>query len=313
VEPLGSAEGEPAPSVAGSHAAQDSAKARAKKMSREWRRGSVLALWGATRIDTRGGNQVAHTLARAEGPGRDNPGPRSSPKRPRPLVAHRWADESGTVETLPHRDSVRVPRWDRVAHRLVLRRSGSAAGKGHPSRWRQGWFAPVDYSARTRYRPPPPLYQRVQRRLGPFLVGLGIGPRDVVVLEVPGRRSGLIRRTVVVQARHDGKAYLVALAGESEWARNVRAAKGNVRIGRRHRLAARLVEVPPEDRPPILLAYLLRWGRQPNSTAVRREARLFFGVSGAPSAQELAAIASQYPVFRVLYDLGSTRAGTLGM
>lgn len=105
----------------------------------------------------------------------------------------------------------------------------------------------------------------------------------------------------------------MALAGESQWARNVRASKGNVRIGRRHRRAARLVEVPAEDRPPILRAYLLRWGRQPNSTAVRREARLFFGVSGDPSAEELAAIATQYPVFQVLYDLGSARAGTLGM
>lgn len=127
-----------------------------------------------------------------------------------------------------------------------------------------------------------------------------------MVLEVVGRRSGLMRRTVVVQPRHDGNAYLVALAGESEWARNVRAAEGQVRIGRRHRRAARLVEVPPADRPPILRAYLLRWGRQPNSTAVRREARLFFGVSGDPSAEELSAIATRYPVFRVLHDTGST-------
>lgn len=68
----------------------------------------------------------------------------------------------------------------------------------------------MDYSARSRYRPPPPLYQRVQKRLGPLLISLGMGPKHVVVLEVPGRRSGLIRRNALVMASHDGNNYLVA-------------------------------------------------------------------------------------------------------
>jgi hypothetical protein len=67
---------------------------------------------------------------------------------------------------------------------------GLAQGQDLPARWRQGFFTGVDYSDRIRYRPPPPHYQRVQKRLGPFLVTLGVGPKDVVVLEVPGRRSG---------------------------------------------------------------------------------------------------------------------------
>ncbi len=62
-----------------------------------------------------------------------------------------------------------------------------------------------------------------------------------------------------------------------------------------------MVEVPPEERPPILRAYLLRGGRQPNSPTVQREARLFFGVSGDPPVQELSAIAEFYPVFRIDY------------
>jgi hypothetical protein len=32
--------------------------------------------------------------------------------------------------------------------------------------------------------------QRVQKRLGPFPVSRRVGPKDVVVLEVPGRCSG---------------------------------------------------------------------------------------------------------------------------
>ena len=62
-----------------------------------------------------------------------------------------------------------------------------------------------------------------------------------------------------------------------------------------------MVEVPSAERPPIVRAYLLRWGRKPNSAAVQREARLFFGVSGDPSVDELAAIADFYPVFRITY------------
>jgi glyoxylase-like metal-dependent hydrolase (beta-lactamase superfamily II) len=190
---------------------------------------------------------------------------------------------------------VRIEETAQALHAL-------AASHGVPARWRQGLFAGVDYSARSRYRPPPPLYQRVQKRLGPFLTSHGIGPKQVVVLEVPGRRSGIIRRNALVKASCEGNEYLVALAGESEWVRNVRAAHGQVVIGGRQRQAAQLVEVPPAERPPIIRAYLLRWGRQPNSPAVQHEARLFFGVSGDPSVEELAAIAEFYPVFRITHN-----------
>ena len=173
---------------------------------------------------------------------------------------------------------------------------------GRPARWRQGMFAAVDYSARVHYRPPPRLYQRVQKRLAPFLVSHGIGPAYVVVLEVPGRRSGVIRRNALVKASHQGNDYLVALAGESEWVRNVRAANGQVVIGRRQRRAVRLVELSPAERPPILRAYLLRSSRQPNSPAVQHEAQLFFGLSGDPSIEEISSVAEYYPVFQIVAD-----------
>jgi hypothetical protein len=55
------------------------------------------------------------------------------------------------------------------------------------------------------------------------------------VLEVPGWRSGEIRRNALVMASHNGDDYLVALAGESEGVRNVRSADGHVVMGRRER------------------------------------------------------------------------------
>jgi deazaflavin-dependent oxidoreductase (nitroreductase family) len=168
-------------------------------------------------------------------------------------------------------------------------------------RWLPKWlFRPVDYSGRAHYRQPPKGYARIQW-LGFLLTKLGLSPQYVITLEVRGRKSGLIRRTNLVQVTQAGEHYLVALAGESEWVRNVRAAAGRVVIGRRRRrYAATLVEVPPPDRPAIIRAYLLRPGRHLGSKKVTTEARYFFGLSAGPSLEEIRQIADRYPVFRVI-------------
>jgi deazaflavin-dependent oxidoreductase (nitroreductase family) len=137
--------------------------------------------------------------------------------------------------------------------------------------------------------------------LGFALTWLGLNPSQVVTLEVPGRRSGVIRRTSLLLAEHDGTYYLVALAGESQWVRNVRAAGGRVVLARRRqRHAATLVEVPTQDRAPVIRAYMLRWGRRPGSAQVAREAGTYFGVGRDPTLAELASVADRYPVFRVV-------------
>lgn len=147
------------------------------------------------------------------------------------------------------------------------------------------------------YRPPPPWYSRMQW-LGFLLTRLGLSPRYVVTLEVPGRATGVVRRTNLVQADLGGQHHLVSVTGNSQWVRNVRAAHGRVVLGRGgRRVAATLVEVPAEERPPVLRAYLHRAGRQPGSPAVRNEARAFFGVD---DLAELGAAADRHPVFRVL-------------
>jgi deazaflavin-dependent oxidoreductase (nitroreductase family) len=158
---------------------------------------------------------------------------------------------------------------------------------------------PLGNPGAERYRPPPRLYARLQW-LGHVLTRLGLSPGYVVTLEVPGRRSGLIRRTSLVLAELDGQRFVVSLTGESEWVRNVRAAGGRVVLGRQRRYAARLVEVPPEDRAPIIRAYELRAGRRPGSRAVSREARADFGVGPELSLDEIAAVADRFPLFRVL-------------
>ena len=175
---------------------------------------------------------------------------------------------------------------------------GVGAGQGRLG----GFVRPVDYArSGDRYRAPPYLHRRLNHRLGPVATTLGLSPPDVITLEVPGRRSGVIRRTVLVRAVCNGEHYVVALAGESDWVRNVRAAGGRVVIGRRQRRAARLVEVPPQQRAPVIRAYLLRWGRRAGCRAVAREARYYFGVSAGASLAEIQGVAEHHPVFRIEY------------
>ena len=112
----------------------------------------------------------------------------------------------------------------------------------------------------------------------------------------------MIRRITLVRVARDGGHYLVALAGESEWVRNVRAAGGRVVLGRRHRHAARLAEVPENERAPVIQAYLLRAGRRAGSRAVTNEARYYFGLSAGPSLEEIGRITKHYPVFRIVED-----------
>ena len=152
---------------------------------------------------------------------------------------------------------------------------------------------PIHYAKRTDYRPPPKLYSRMQW-LGVMLTSLGMAPSDAVTLEIVGRRSGKKRRTPVVRIEHDGAGYVVALAGESQWVRNVRAADGAAVIKRRGSEQVRLVELPVAERPSVIAAYMNRGGK-----FRAKEAEFYFGLDADSTAEDILAIASHYPVFRV--------------
>ena len=114
------------------------------------------------------------------------------------------------------------------------------------------------------------------------------------VLEVPGRTSGEPRRVPVNLLRHEGRNFLVAPRGETEWVRNVRANGGrlDLLLGRRrgHHVAT---ELDDAEKPDVLRAYLARW---------KAEVGIFFdGVDAGSSDDELLAIAPRHPVF-VLAD-----------
>jgi hypothetical protein len=88
----------------------------------------------------------------------------------------------------------------------------------------------------------------------------------------------------------DGKQYLVAARGETEWVRNVRAGGGRlVLILGRHRQELGTTEVPDTERTPVLRAYLRRW---------KFEVGMFFeGVGPDSTDAEFEAIAARHPVF----------------
>jgi hypothetical protein len=158
---------------------------------------------------------------------------------------------------------------------------------------------PQDYSARTDYRPPAGWYTRANQLLGVPLTGLGLAPRDTVTLEVRGRSTGRLHRTPVLVTHLDGDQYLVALAGRSQWVRNIRAAGGQAWLRRRGRTAVTLEELPVPERAPVLLAYLQRPHRDDTPRTDSAAATHYFGLDHDPDLADLASIADHYPVFRI--------------
>lgn len=159
---------------------------------------------------------------------------------------------------------------------------------------------PQDYSARTAYRPPATWYRRLNR-LGVLLTSWGLAPRDAVTLQVRGRKSGKVRRVPILRTRHRGEDFLVALAGESQWVRNVRAAGGQAVIRHRGARPVHLEELTPADRPTIIAEYLRAGRRRSGAEANAKQARYYFGLGPDPSAADIRAIVDSYPVFRIIY------------
>lgn len=136
---------------------------------------------------------------------------------------------------------------------------------------------------------PTQLGRRVNQIQG-WWSAIGLPPSFMAVLEVRGRRSGQRRSNPIVIATVDGKQYLVSMLGpDSDWVRNVEAAKGDavIRHGRRRRV--QLVLVPPEERAPILREYV----------RIAPSGRQHFPVQVGAPLSDFAAIATQYPVYRI--------------
>ena len=132
---------------------------------------------------------------------------------------------------------------------------------------------------------------RVLNQIWAAIGTTGIAANYMVTLEVAGRSSGRRISLPVVVAIVDGQRYLVSMLGErAEWVRNGRADGGRavIRSGRREDVT--LVDVPVDQRAPILKDYLQRApGARPHMPVDK----------DAPLAA-FARIAADFPVFRVV-------------
>jgi deazaflavin-dependent oxidoreductase (nitroreductase family) len=142
------------------------------------------------------------------------------------------------------------------------------------------------------YRAPGWFTRHVFNQLVAFLTRQGISVLGSRVLAVKGRTSGQWRTTPVNLLTHDGRRYLVAPRGETQWVRNLRAiGTGELRVGRRAE-SFRGRELADDEKVPVLRAYLKRW---------KAEVGIFFEGTGPDSSDDqIRAIAPRHPAFEVL-------------
>jgi deazaflavin-dependent oxidoreductase (nitroreductase family) len=89
-----------------------------------------------------------------------------------------------------------------------------------------------------------------------LLARLGV----TTTLAVRGRKSGEWRTAGVFVLERDGTRYLIAPRGDTQWARNLRVAGGG-ELRRRGRVERfRAAEVPDEEKPELVKAYVDRYG-----------------------------------------------------
>ena len=130
----------------------------------------------------------------------------------------------------------------------------------------------------------------------PWYTGLGITKRTVT-LEVLGRKTARPIRVSLSRTECNGHPYFVSLGGKSSWVRNVIVAHGNAYILSGRKTPVQLIETKPEDRAPILLAYVQD---RAFTHSGEQSSRLFFGLGPHPTLREMQAISDRYIVFEIL-------------
>jgi deazaflavin-dependent oxidoreductase (nitroreductase family) len=120
-------------------------------------------------------------------------------------------------------------------------------------------------------------------------LGLAIGTMHV--LAVPGRKSGELRETPVSPLAVNGHRYVIAGYDTSDWVQNVQAAGWAILRRGRKQERVRMVELPPEERGPVLRAFP---EKVPHGTQFFDT---LYGVGNDPDKFE--ALAPHCPVFRI--------------
>jgi deazaflavin-dependent oxidoreductase (nitroreductase family) len=132
--------------------------------------------------------------------------------------------------------------------------------------------------------------------VNPLLEGLhrlGISVQGSQTLAVRGRKSGEMRTNPVNPFELDGKSYLLAPRGNTQWVRNMRAAGGGeLRRGRKVR-HFHATEVPDSEKLPLMRLYMDKWSW---------EVKGFLGIDADASDEEIERILPDHPAFVLSFD-----------
>jgi len=173
---------------------------------------------------------------------------------------------------------------DLVVRRLQIMDSLSAP---HAAAVENDWPKKVESG---RFNQPTALDRAINKLFGLF-VGLGLGLPHNYLLQVRGRKSGRIYSTPVDLLSRNGKRYLVAPRGYTQWVRNA-IASGTISLKKGRRSEEFAVRMLSEDeKPEILKSYLDRY-----KLTVQR----YFPVPAGSPIEAFRPLAGQYPVFELI-------------
>ena len=149
-----------------------------------------------------------------------------------------------------------------------------------------------DASSSPAFRQPTAI-ERLFNRVFGFLVGMGLGFKHNYLLQVRGRKSGKLYSTPINLLEVDGRRYLVAPRGQTQWVRNAEAA-GEVVLkkGSHAPILWSAPSVANGDKPPLLKAYLEKF---------KAEVQRYFPIAAGSDVEAFEGIAA---------GLSSVRAGS---
>ena len=137
----------------------------------------------------------------------------------------------------------------------------------------------------------PSAVERIFNRIFGWVVGMGWGFSHNYLLQVRGRKSGKIFSTPVDLLVIDGKQFLVAPRGQTQWVRNAEAA-GEILLKKgKLRQTFRLRALSDQEKPEILKAYL---------DAFKREVQTYFPVPAGSPVEAFRSLVESYPAFELI-------------
>ncbi|MEU0789060.1 nitroreductase/quinone reductase family protein [Amycolatopsis sp. NPDC005961] len=139
-------------------------------------------------------------------------------------------------------------------------------------------------------------YRRMVNAGNKIVVGLqrlGVAFGPMQLLTVPGRRTGVPRTFPIAVIPIDGDRYIFQAYPKAAWVANARAAAEVTLTRGRRTTAARLTEVPVEQRRPLLRELV---AKSPASVGKRL---VTTGLADAATPDAAAAAAERIAVFRV--------------